>query len=50
MHGTHEHVGNVAEISEALRRLLADVFVLYLKTKSFHWHIGGRALLEWMRQ
>ena len=31
----------VQEISDALRRLLADVFALYLKTKSFHWHIGG---------
>jgi starvation-inducible DNA-binding protein len=25
-----------------LRRLLADVFALYLKTKNFHWHISGR--------
>src|SRR5260370_13317841 len=32
----------VAEISNALRPLLADVFALYLKTKNFHWHIGGR--------
>ena len=32
----------VAEISGALRELLADVFSLYLKTKSFHWHISGR--------
>src|SRR5712672_553142 len=31
----------VAEISEALRRLLADVFALYLKTKNFHWHMSG---------
>jgi starvation-inducible DNA-binding protein len=31
----------VAEISDALRPLLADVFSLYLKTKSFHWHITG---------
>ena len=31
----------VHEISEALRVLLADVFALYLKTKNFHWHIGG---------
>jgi starvation-inducible DNA-binding protein len=22
--------------------LLADVFALYLKTKNFHWHMGGR--------
>jgi starvation-inducible DNA-binding protein len=31
----------VAEISEELRHLLADVFVLYLKTKNFHWHMSG---------
>jgi len=30
-----------AEISESLNLLLADVFALYLKTKSFHWHISG---------
>ena len=33
---------SVAEISETLRHLLADVFALFVKTKSFHWHIGGR--------
>ena len=32
----------VVEISIALRELLADVFVLYLKTKNFHWHMSGR--------
>jgi starvation-inducible DNA-binding protein len=32
----------VEEISSNLRRLLADVFVLYLKTKNFHWHMSGR--------
>ncbi len=32
----------VDEISEALRRLLADVFALYVKTKNFHWHMSGR--------
>ena len=31
----------VTEISSQLRQLLADVFSLYLKTKSFHWHISG---------
>src|SRR5215467_8793925 len=31
----------VTEISASLRKLLADVFVLYLKTKSFHWHMSG---------
>jgi starvation-inducible DNA-binding protein len=37
-------IGDVAvtEISEALRKVLADVFALYLKTKNFHWHMSGR--------
>lgn len=29
------------DISAALNGLLADVFVLYLKTKNFHWHMSG---------
>ena len=33
--------GGVEEISEELRKLLADVFTLYLKTKNFHWHMTG---------
>ena len=32
----------VNEISTVLRELLADVFGLYMKTKSFHWHMTGR--------
>jgi starvation-inducible DNA-binding protein len=32
----------VAEITAELRRLLADTFALYLKTKNFHWHMTGR--------
>ena len=32
----------VTTISLDLRMLLADVFVLYIKTKSFHWHMRGR--------
>ena len=31
-----------AEITTALRRLLADAFALYLKTKNFHWHMTGQ--------
>jgi starvation-inducible DNA-binding protein len=31
----------MVEISGALRRLLADVFALYVKTKNFHWHMSG---------
>src|SRR2546423_7489941 len=32
----------VEEITSNLRRLLADVFALYVKTKNFHWHLSGR--------
>src|SRR5207302_2206707 len=31
----------VEEITSNLRRLLADVFALYVKTKNFHWHMTG---------
>ena len=31
----------VVEVSGALRKLLADVFALYVKTKNFHWHMSG---------
>jgi starvation-inducible DNA-binding protein len=31
----------VGEISSEMRYLLADVFVLYLKVKNFHWHMTG---------
>jgi len=32
----------VIELSDVLRRLLADVFALYVKSKNFHWHMSGR--------
>ncbi len=32
----------VSEIADELRKLLADTFTLYLKTKAFHWHMSGR--------
>jgi starvation-inducible DNA-binding protein len=31
----------VVEVTGALRKLLADVFALYVKTKNFHWHMSG---------
>ena len=31
----------VVELSGQLRKLLADVFTLYVKTKNFHWHMTG---------
>jgi starvation-inducible DNA-binding protein len=32
----------VEEITGELRKLLADVFALYVKTKNFHWHMSGK--------
>jgi len=34
-------VKGVIAISDRLRGTLADVFVLYVKTKNFHWHMKG---------
>jgi starvation-inducible DNA-binding protein len=31
----------VAQMSNALTALLADLFALYVKTKNFHWHVSG---------
>src|SRR4051812_39305356 len=31
----------IQDIAGALNTLLADVFALYMKTKSFHWHMTG---------
>lgn len=30
------------KVAEALNRLVADAFALYIKTKNFHWHMSGR--------
>ena len=37
----------VEKISNDLRRLLADGFALYLKTKNFHWHMSGRRFRDY---
>lgn len=31
----------IKNLSSVLNAMLADVFVLYLKTKNFHWHMSG---------
>ncbi len=31
----------VAPVTEAVNRLIADAFALYVKTKNFHWHLAG---------
>ena len=33
---------NTRKVSEELNKLLADEFVLYLKTLKFHWNIEGK--------
>jgi len=35
------------DIAKELRRLLADTFVLYIKTKNFHWHMTGRQFRDY---
>ncbi|MFG1349691.1 Dps family protein [Xanthobacter autotrophicus] len=30
------------KVADAINRVLADTFVLYLKTKNFHWHVSGK--------
>jgi starvation-inducible DNA-binding protein len=35
------HARGTKQIAGALNAVLADVFALYLKTKSFHWHMSG---------
>jgi starvation-inducible DNA-binding protein len=39
----------VKEISTDLRKLLADVFALYVKTKNFHWHMTGPNFRDYHR-
>jgi quercetin dioxygenase-like cupin family protein len=39
--------GAVEKISSNLRRLLADVFALYVKAKNFHWRISGRRFRDY---
>lgn len=34
-------VNATKDIAGALNALLADTFALYMKTKSFHWHVSG---------
>ena len=36
----------VAALELPLRQMLADVLALFLKTKGFHWHVGGRHFRE----
>jgi starvation-inducible DNA-binding protein len=39
----------VKEISTDLRKLLADVFALYVKSKNFHWHMTGPNFRDYHR-
>ena len=29
-------------VADGLRRLVADLFALYVKTKNYYWHMSGR--------
>lgn len=33
---------DVVKVADAINRVLADTFVLHLKTKNFHWHVSGK--------
>lgn len=35
-----------ATLVDSLNGLLADLFALYIKTKSFHWHVRGPAFRD----
>lgn len=35
-------IGNTKKVSDELNKILADEFVLYLKTLKFHWNIEGK--------
>jgi starvation-inducible DNA-binding protein len=37
------------DIGAALNVLLADIFALYVKTKSFHWHVSGPHFRDYHR-
>jgi starvation-inducible DNA-binding protein len=37
----------VRDLAGALNILLADMFVLYVKTKNFHWHVSGPHFREY---
>lgn len=30
-----------AAVAERINRLVADAYILYVKTKNFHWHVSG---------
>lgn len=33
---------DVVKIADAVNRVVADTFILYMKTKNFHWHMNGK--------
>jgi starvation-inducible DNA-binding protein len=38
---TQHSTDAIAAMSASLNALLADIYVLFLKTKNFHWHVSG---------
>ncbi|HEX8449399.1 MAG TPA: DNA starvation/stationary phase protection protein [Allosphingosinicella sp.] len=37
----------IRDLATSLNALLADLFALYVKTKSFHWHMSGPHFRDW---
>jgi starvation-inducible DNA-binding protein len=37
------------DLAQSLNAILADVFVLYVKTKAFHWHVTGPHFRDYRR-
>ena len=44
---TPTDVQATTEIVDALNRLVANSFALYVKTKNFHWHVSGPHFAEY---
>lgn len=40
-HNTGMNQDERASISGALNKLLADIYILYIKTQNFHWNVTG---------
>jgi len=38
---SNDHILGNHDVCASLNTLLADIFILYVKTKNFHWHMSG---------
>ncbi|GAB4394398.1 MAG: DNA starvation/stationary phase protection protein [Kiloniellaceae bacterium] len=46
---TSRRSNSTATVASELTTLLADLFVLYIKTKNFHWHVSGPHFRDYHR-